>query len=202
MGRLQGLVAVITGAGSGIGQAAAVAFAREGGCVLAADVRGAEGTADQLKQSGASAHAVSVDVTSFEQVDGMLRTAVERFGKLDILFNNAGVPQSFTPFEESTDELYDKIFDVNVRGVVYGCRAAIPHLKANGGGVILNTASTAGIRPRPGLAVYNASKAAVISLTKTRALELAPHHIRVVAICPVATDTPMLSTFIGSTDEE
>jgi 3-oxoacyl-[acyl-carrier protein] reductase len=89
--------------------------------------------------------------------------------------------------------------------VFYGCRAASPHLKVAGGGVILNTASTAGIRPRPGLAIYNASKAAVISLTKTLALELAPHHIRVVALCPVATDTPMLPRFIGveqGADEE
>ena len=86
---------------------------------------------------------------------------------------------------------------VNVRGVFNGCRAAIPRMKAQGGGVILNTASTAGIRPRPGLAIYNASKAAVISLTKTLALEVAPYRIRVVSICPVATDTPMLSTFLG-----
>src|SRR5262249_56463320 len=116
----------------------------------------------------------------------------ERFGKLDILFNNAGVPQAFTPFEESTDELYERIFDVNVRGVLYGCRAAIPHMKARGSGVILNTASTAGIRPRPGLAVYNASKAAVINLTKTLALDLAPHHTPVVALFPVPPATPML----------
>ena len=131
----------------------------------------------------------------------MLQRAIDRFGKLDVLFNNAGVPQSFTPLEESSDELFQKIIDVNIRGVFNGCRAAIPHMKASGGGVILNTASTAGIRPRPGLAIYNASKAAVISLTKTLALELAPHHIRVVSICPVATDTPMLPEFMGGKDE-
>jgi 3-oxoacyl-[acyl-carrier protein] reductase len=118
-----------------------------------------------------------------------------------VLFNNAGLPQSFTPFEEATDELFNRIMDVNVKGVFYGCRAAIPRMKAQGGGVILNTASTAGIRGRPGLAIYNASKAAVISLTKTLALELGPHHIRVVSICPVATDTPMLPKFIGPGDE-
>ncbi len=197
MGRLQGQVAVITGAGSGIGRASALAFAREGACVLAADVRGADATADEVRAAGGNAESTSVDVTKFEQVQAMVNHAVERFGKLDILFNNAGVPQAFTPFEDSSDGLYERIFDVNVRGVLYGCRAAIPHMKAQGSGVILNTASTAGIRPRPGLAVYNASKAAVINLTKTLALELAPHHIRVVSLCPVATDTPMLPSFIG-----
>ncbi len=131
----------------------------------------------------------------------MVKPAVDRFGRLDVLFNNAGLPQAFGQFEDSTDDLFDRIMNVNVKGVFLGCRAAIPLMKAQGGGVILNTASTAGIRPRPGLAVYNASKAAVISLTKTLALELAPHHIRVVSICPVATDTPMLPGFIGAADE-
>ncbi len=195
--RLHGKVAVITGAGSGIGRASAIAFAREGACVVAADLRGASDTANEVSSSGGSATSLEVDVTRFDDVERMVRTAVDKFGKLDILFNNAGVPQAFTPFEQTDDALYDRIFDVNVRGVFYGCRAAIPHLKANGGGVILNTASTAGIRPRPGLAAYNASKAAVINLTKTLAVELAPHHIRVVSICPVATDTPMLPSFIG-----
>lgn len=200
MGKLDGLVAVITGAGSGIGRASAIEFAREGARVLSADLN-AQAAAETAEQIGANAAAFGVDVTSAAQVEGMLQAAVDRFGKFDVLFNNAGVPQSFTPLEASSDALFERIFDVNVRGVFNGCRAAIPHLKANGGGVILNTASTAGIRPRPGLAVYNASKAAVISLTKTLALELAPHRIRVVSICPVATDTPMLPSFIGEVDQ-
>lgn len=197
--KLQGLVGVITGAGSGIGRASALAFAEEGACVLAADVNaaGADETAEQVRAAGGDADACQVDVTNAEQVEAMVQRAVDRFGRIDVLFNNAGLPQAFTPFEESTDALYDRIMDVNVRGVFYGCRAAIPRMKAQGGGVILNTASTAGIRPRPGLAVYNASKAAVITLTKTLAVELAPHRIRVVSICPVATDTPMLPSFIG-----
>src|SRR5205085_12171041 len=122
--------------------------------------------------------------------------------KIDVLFNNAGIPQAYTPVEDSTDALFNKIVEVNIRGVFNGCRAVIPRMKPQGGGVILNTASPAGIRPRPGLAIYNASKAAVISLTKTLALELAPHHIRVVSICPVATDTPMLPTFLGASEAE
>jgi 3-oxoacyl-[acyl-carrier protein] reductase len=199
MGRLQDLVAVITGAGSGIGRCSALAFAEEGACVVVADVQSAtaEETAQHIRASGGKAEAVAVDVTKYDQVERMIATAIERFGRLDVLFNNAGLPQGFTPFEQSTDDLYDRIFDVNVKGVFYGCRAAIPRMKAQGGGVILNTASTAGIRPRPGLAVYNASKGAVITLTKSLAVELAPHRIRVVSICPVATDTPMLPSFIG-----
>jgi 3-oxoacyl-[acyl-carrier protein] reductase len=197
--KLQGQVAVITGAGSGIGRASALAFAEAGACVLAADLNaaGAAETVEQVRATGVEAEPFEVDVTSAEQVEAMVQRAVDRFGRIDVLFNNAGLPQAFTPFENSTDALFDRIMDVNVRGVFYGCRAAIPRMKAQGGGVILNTASTAGIRPRPGLAVYNASKAAVITLTKTLAVELAPHRIRVVSICPVATDTPMLPSFIG-----
>ena len=203
MGRLQGLVSVITGAGSGIGRASALAFAEEGACVLVADLNAAtaEETAQEITRAGGSADHLSVNVTDRSQTERMIQRAVDRFGKLDVLFNNAGVPQSFIPLEESSDELFQKIVDVNIRGVFNGCRAAIPRMKAQGGGVILNTASTAGIRPRPGLAIYNASKAAVISMTKTLALELAPHHIRVVSICPVATDTPMLPEFMGGHDD-
>jgi 3-oxoacyl-[acyl-carrier protein] reductase len=197
------LVAVITGAGSGIGRASAMAFAEEGASVVAADLNpdSARETAQQITASGGTADSFAVDVTNAEMVNDMVSHTVQRFGRLDVLFNNAGLPQSYTPIEETTDELFQKIVDVNIKGVFYGCRAAIPPMKTQGGGVILNTASTAGIRGRPGLAIYNASKAAVISLTKTMALELAPHHIRVVSICPVATDTPMLPTFLGANNE-
>jgi 3-oxoacyl-[acyl-carrier protein] reductase len=197
MSRLDGLVAAITGAGSGIGRATAVEFAREGARVLVADQRldAATETAQQIQ-----AECIQTDVTRFEEVQAMVQRAVDRFGRLDVLVNNAGVPQSFTPVEDTSDDLFDKIFAVNVKGVFYGCKAAVPHMKRQGGGVILNMASTAGIRPRPGLAAYNASKAAVINFTRTLALELAAHHIRVVSICPVATDTPMLPEFIGAQD--
>jgi 3-oxoacyl-[acyl-carrier protein] reductase len=203
MGRLDGLVAVITGAGSGIGRASALAFAAESARVIAADLNaaGADETVEQIQSAGGMADSVLVDVTQPASVGSMLQHAVDRFGRVDVMFNNAGMAQAFTPAEDSSDELYQRIMDVNVRGVFNGCRAVIPRMKAQGGGVILNTASTAGIRPRPGLAVYNASKAAVICMTKTLALELAPHHIRVVSICPVATDTPMLPAFIGAQDE-
>ena len=196
MGRLDGLVSVITGAGSGIGRACALAFAEEGASLVVADLN-ADAARQTAAEIGSQAEPITVDVTSHEDAERMVATAVERFGRLDVLFNNAGIPQAFTLLEDSDDELFDRIVAVNVKGVFNGCRAAIPKMKARGSGVILNTASTAGIRPRPGLAIYNASKAAVISLTKTLALELAPHHIRVVSICPVATDTPMLPAFLG-----
>jgi 3-oxoacyl-[acyl-carrier protein] reductase len=204
MGRLQGLVSVITGAGSGIGRASALAFAEEGACVVAADLNleGARETSQAIAGRSGAATAFKVDVTDPKQVEAMLQHATDTYGRLDVLFNNAGLPQSFTTVEESSDNLFERIVAVNIRGVFNGCRAAIPRMKAQGGGVILNTASTAGIRPRPGLAIYNASKAAVISLTKTLALEVAPYRIRVVSICPVATETPMLSTFLGPAEEE
>jgi len=204
MPRLEGLAAVVTGAGSGIGRASALAFAGEGACVVTADLNlaSATDTSTAITSSGGSALPVQVDVADASSVEQMIHKCVERFGRLDVLFNNAGLPQAYTLLEDSDDALFERIMAVNVRGVFNGCRAAIAPMKAQGGGVILNTASTAGIRPRPGLAVYNASKAAVISMTKTLALELAPHHIRVVSICPVATDTPMLPTFLGEDEAE
>jgi 3-oxoacyl-[acyl-carrier protein] reductase len=204
VGRLEGVVAVITGAGSGIGRASALEFAREGARVVVADVRAqaARESMDLLRAEGAEAECVVTDVTRREQCEAMVQAAVDRFGRIDVLFNNAGLPMAFTPFEETSDDLWDRIYAVNVKGVFYGCRAAVPHMKRQGGGVILNTASTAGIRPRPGLAAYNSSKGAVITLTKSLAIELAPHRIRAVAICPVATETPMLAQFIGAADQE
>ncbi len=198
------MVAVVTGAGSGIGRASVIEFAREGAKVVAVDLHGdaACETAELARLAGGEAESIAADVTRREDVDAAVKLAVDRWGRVDIMFNNAGLPQSFTPFEETTDELWDRIYAVNVKGVFYGCQAVVPHMKRQGGGVILNTASTAGIRPRPGLTAYNSSKGAVITLTKSLAGELAPHHIRVVSINPVATDTPMLPQFIGATDEQ
>jgi 3-oxoacyl-[acyl-carrier protein] reductase len=204
VGRLEGLATVITGAGSGIGRASALEFAREGARVLVADVqaKAARESLDFLRTEGAEAECVVADVSRWEQCEAMVQEAISRFGRIDVLFNNAGMPMTFTPIEETSDDLWDRIYAVNVKGVFYGCRAVVPHMKKQGGGVILNTASTAGIRPRPGLAAYNSSKGAVITLTKSLAIELAPFHIRAVAICPVATETPMLAEFIGADQDE
>jgi len=199
--RLPGKVALITGAGSGIGWATALLFAREGARVACVDINegAAKETAQQIEKAGGQALVIRADVSRSEDCQAMVERTVATWGRLDILFNNAGVPQAPTPVENLDEVTFDKIMAVNVRGVYLGCRYAVPVMKKQGGGVILNTASTAAIRPRPGLNAYAASKGAVIAWTKALALELAPNKIRVVAIAPVATDTPMLPTFMGKT---
>jgi 3-oxoacyl-[acyl-carrier protein] reductase len=135
-------------------------------------------------------------VSKSHDAENMIKTTVNAFGKLDILFNNAGIPMSFTPVEQVTEELYDRIMNVNVKGIFLGAKYAAPIMKKQGGGVIINTASISGVRPRPGLSAYSTSKAAAIMLTKALAIELAPSKIRVNCINPVAADTPMLAQFI------
>ncbi|QSO51527.1 SDR family oxidoreductase [Alicyclobacillus curvatus] len=202
--RLQDKVAIITGAASGMGKATAELFAKEGAIVTVADLPSSPGeqVAAQITASGGKAVFVPVDVTDAGQVEGMVQRVVESFGTIDVLYNNAGLPMAFTPIEEVSDAYYDKMMAVNLKGVFLGSRMVVPVMKKAGHGVILNTASTAGVRPRPGLNVYAASKGGVIALTKSLALELAPYGIRVNAINPVATDTPMLNKFIGSGDIE
>jgi 3-oxoacyl-[acyl-carrier protein] reductase len=135
---------------------------------------------------------LQADVSLGADVQRAIDACVERFGRLDILYNNAGIAMQRTPIEEIDDALFDRIIAVNVRSVHLGAKHAVPHMKRQGGGVILNTGSTAGIRPRIGASSYAASKGAVIALTKALAIELAPFKIRVVSINPVAVDTPML----------
>ena len=197
--KLQDRVAIVTGGGSGIGAAAAVAMAAAGARVLVADVNeaGAKATLQKIEAAGGQAIALGADVTRAADNQAMVERAVAAWGRLDVFFANAGVPQWKTDVEEVDDTTYDRIFDVNVKGVFLGAKYALPVMKRARRGVFLVTASTAGIRPRPGGQVYAASKGAVITLTKALALEAAPHGVRVVAICPVATHTPMLPTFMG-----
>ncbi|MBI3943576.1 MAG: SDR family oxidoreductase [Chloroflexi bacterium] len=197
--RLAGKVALITGAGSGMGRAAATLFAAEGAQVVVVDIQEEAGrqTVEAIRQAGGEAHFVRADVSLIVDVQRMVQTAVERYGRLDVLYNNAGIPQNPTPIEAVDPALFDRVMAVNVRGVFLGCQAAVPVMKRQGGGVILITASTIGERVRPGFSAYAPSKAAVINLTKGLALELAPYHIRVNCLNPVATDTPMLREFIG-----
>lgn len=199
--KLKGKVALVTGAGSGIGQATALLFAAEGARVACVDVNEATAkqTAEQIEKAGGQALAVRADVSKAPDNLAMVERTVAQWGRLDILYANAGVPQSPTPVEEVDEATFDRIMAVNVRGVFLGVKYAVPVMKKQGGGVILITASTAAIRPRKGVQAYGASKGAVIALTKALALELAPHKIRVVAIAPVATDTPMLPAFMGKT---
>ena len=197
--RLNDKVGIVTGGGSGIGAASAVAMAAEGARVVVADVNeaGAKAVVERIERAGGQALAVAADVTRAADNQAMVERAVATWGRLDVFLANAGVPQWKTDVEDVDEATYDRIMDVNVRGVWLGARAALPVMKGAGRGVFLITASTAGIRPRPGGQTYAMSKGAVITLAKALALEVAPHGVRVVAICPVATHTPMLPTFMG-----
>ncbi|MCF8565330.1 glucose 1-dehydrogenase [Alicyclobacillus tolerans] len=202
--KLQNQVAIITGAASGMGKAAAELFSQEGAHVVIVDLPASQGeqVAAAIRDNGGSAEFYGVDVTEPSQVQGMVESVYTKHGKIDIMYNNAGIPMAFTPIEEVDDAYYDRLMAVNVKGVFAGSRAVVPLMKKAGRGVILTTASTAGPRPRPGLNIYSASKGAVIALTKALALELAPYGIRVNCLNPVATDTPMLKGFIGNQDLE
>lgn len=199
--RLENKVAIVTGAASGFGEAIARRFAQEGACVIVSDVNDNAGrpVTDAINEAGGTASYVHADVTDADDVAGMVAEAEGAYGGLDILVNNAGYPQRNQPMLEVSEEQFDRIFAVNVKSLYLAAQHGVPALRRRGGGVILNTASTAGISPRPGLAWYNGSKGAAITLTKSMAVELAPDKIRVNALCPVAAETPMLDEFLGGT---
>lgn len=196
--RLTDRVAVITGAASGIGAASAVAMAREGARVVVADIdeAGAGTTVKAIEAAGGQAFAVRADVTRLADNDTLVHRAVATWGRLDVFFANAGAPQPQASIAGIDEATIDHILAVNVKGVLLGARAALPVMKKARRGVFLITASTAAIRPRGGH-VYAASKGAVVTLTGSLAMEAAPHGVRVVAIAPVATETPMLAQFMG-----
>lgn len=202
--RLEGKIAIVTGGGSGFGEGIARRFAAEGAKVLIADIDDRKGNAvrEAIAAAGGTAAYIHADVAATREVAAMVAAAVKRWGGLDIVVNNAGVPQANGPMLETDEATFDRIFAVNVKSLYLAAIHAVPVLAARGGGAIVNTASTAGLRPRPGLVWYNASKGAAITLTKAMAIELAPQNIRVNALCPVAGDTPMLGTFMGGDTPE
>ena len=199
--RLKDKTAIVTGAGSGFGKGIAMRFAKEGARVGVIDIN-AEAAREVASQIGNSAFAMEADVSIDGDVSRMVQEALDRWGQLDILVNNAGTTHRNQPMTEVTEEEYERIFAVNVKSVYLSAKHIVPVMKKQGFGVILNVASTAGVRPRPGLVWYNTSKGAMITATKAMAIELAGEKIRVNAINPVAGETGMLHLFMGEDNPE
>lgn len=197
--RLREKTAIITGAASGFGEGIARCFAAEGCNVVATDINDAEcaNVADSIRQAGGNAVERHCDVTSSDDWQEIVAATLSNYGSINIVVNNAGMPQRNQPLLDVDEETFDQIFDVNVKSIFHSAKHTVPALREAGGGSIINTASTAALRPRPGLTWYNGSKGAVVTFTKSMAVELAPDNIRVNALCPVAGDTPMLSEFLG-----
>lgn len=197
--RLSGKIAIVTGGGSGFGEGIAKRFAAEGASVVIGDLNlaGAERVAGEINKAGQKALPVAADVSQNGQMKTLVEKAVEAFGGLDIMVNNAGMPQRNASLLDTDEATFDKIFAVNVKSIYLSAQHAIPEMRKRGGGCFINIASTAGVRPRPGLVWYNGSKGAVITLTRAMAVELAPEQIRVNALNPVAGLTPMLKEFMG-----
>ena len=199
--RLKDKTAIVTGAGSGFGKGIAMRFAKEGARVGVIDIN-AEAAREVASQIGNSAFAMEADVSIDRDVSRMVQETLDRWGQLDILVNNAGTTHRNQPMTEVTEEEYERIFAVNVKSVYLGAKHVVPVMKKQGFGVILNVASTAGVRPRPGLVWYNTSKGAMMTATKAMAIELAGEKIRVNAINPVAGETGMLHLFMGEDTPE
>ncbi|HWH80932.1 MAG TPA: glucose 1-dehydrogenase [Burkholderiaceae bacterium] len=194
--RLEGKVAIVTGGGSGFGAGIASKFVAEGAKVLIAD-RDEAGGARVAAALGASAKSLRVDVSKAADVRAMVDAARDHFGALNVLVNNAGVSHGPQPLEDVTEDDFDRILAINVKAIYLAAKIVVPLFKTQKHGVILNIASTAGVSPRPRLSWYNASKGWVITATRAMAVELAPFGVRVVALNPVAGETPLLATFMG-----
>lgn len=197
--KLKNRVAIVTGAASGFGAEIARQYVAEGAKVAVADIdaAGAKAIAAQL---GEAAIAVACDVSKRADVDAAVAATLARFGRIDIAVNNAGFTHRNQPLLDVDEATFDRVFDVNVKSIFHMVHAVVPLMRGQKGGVILNVGSTAGMRPRPGLTWYNASKGAVNLMSKSLAVELAPDNIRVNAICPVMGATGMLEAFMGMPD--
>lgn len=200
--KLKDKVAIVTGAGSGFGEGIAKLFAQEGARLVIADIDkdAACRVAAEIAGGGDGAAPSETDVSQNAQVEKMVKLALDRFGRLDILVNNAGVTHKSQPMLQVDEATFDRIYAVNVKSLYLSAKHAVPVFERQGGGVILNIASTAGVRPRPGLTWYNGSKGAAVILTKSMAVELAPLKIRVNAINPVMGETGLLSQFLPGDD--
>ena len=200
--RLADKVAVVTGAGSGFGAGIAARFAEEGARIVAADING-DGAAEiveEIRNAGGTAVAVTADVSKGDEMAKIIAAAVDEFGGLDVVVNNAGTTHKNRPMLEVDESTYDHVFAVNVKSVYHSAIHAVPVVRRQGRGSFINIASTAGIRPRPGLTWYAATKGAVITMTKSMAVELAPDNIRANAINPVVSATGLLKDFLPGED--
>ena len=199
--RLKDKVAIITGAASGFGEGMAKRFAEEGAKIVVADLND-KGAARVAKEIGKAAIWTQTDVSQRAEIDEMVKAATDAFGRVDIMVNNAGFSHRNASMLTVEEETFDLITAVNMKAIYHAAMAVVPIMEKQGGGVIINTASTAGLRPRPGLTWYNASKGWVITATKSMAVELAPKNVRVNCLCPVAGETALLATFMGEDTPE
>lgn len=200
--RLSGKVAIVTGGASGFGAGIATAFVREGAQVVIADLRQEQSarTVEALRTYGGMVEFIRTDVSISAQMEALVTGTVQRFGRIDVMVNNAGMSHPNRPMLEVSEEFFDRLYAVNVKSLYLSAIHCVPVFRRQGGGCIINIGSTAAVRPRPGLCWYSGTKGAVALLTKAMAVELAPDRIRVNAINPALGETPLLATFLGGED--